>query len=231
MRTPVIYIVTILYIGVLYYTHHQGYKEGFYMLSKQYERIGSFLFHDVLKIFIVFLCVFIFLGFASMFAVMMLPYNIVNEAVEEIQQGMQSVLSDGLTWGGITIHNIYATLVGTCLGFVPFLFLPTLNLGINSITIGAIMGYIHISGQSALKMFVRGIIPHGIFEIPAVILSCSVGFLICLTLVRAILGRIGAPKVKQIILDSLRTYVLVILPLLIIAGFIEAKITPLLIQL
>ena len=31
------------------------------MLSKQYERIGSFLFHDVLKIFIIFLCVFIFL--------------------------------------------------------------------------------------------------------------------------------------------------------------------------
>ena len=72
------------------------------------------------------------------------------------------------------------------------------------------------------------ILPHGIFEIPAFIISGAIGILLAQSLINEWYnGTDTAEDAKKFA----RTFILYVLPLVAIAAFVEAFITPIIIHL
>lgn len=124
-------------------------------------------------------------------------------------------------------NNITVGLNAVISGFVPFLHLPWLFFLINIIVSGLVIGSIAMSSPLlVIKSFVFGILPHGIIEIPAIVLSISLGLCVCKHLTNLIRKRPNTLSFTTMILSSLVFFILVIVPMFIIAGLAEVHITP-----
>ena len=121
-------------------------------------------------------------------------------------------------------HNLQACAVGMALGLIPFLFLPLLALLSNAVVLGAVSGTMLGFGMEA-SWLIAGILPHGIFELPALLLSLALGFTLCRKLTARIFRRKNARPLKAIGYTLLMTC-LFILPLLAVAAAIESWVTP-----
>lgn len=129
----------------------------------------------------------------------------------------------------IFIHNVRAAMTAVLYGFVPYLFLPAVVLGTNSMILGFVGAHYVNSGRPIL-LYLAAIVPHGIFEIPALVLVIACGLYLCACLVRRI--RTGERQiVKQAISRILRLILFQILPLLFLAALIEAYVTGAILQI
>ena len=125
----------------------------------------------------------------------------------------------------LLLNNWRAMLVSAAYGFVPFLFLPLLSLMVN----GALMGLLAalmVSNGSSLLAFLAGIVPHGIFEIPALLLSIACGVYLCRNMCRVVVSSPDRIPLLELLEDLLRVIVLVIAPLTAVAAFVECYVTP-----
>ncbi|MBQ6249224.1 MAG: stage II sporulation protein M [Oscillospiraceae bacterium] len=126
---------------------------------------------------------------------------------------------------GIFLNNIRAFLVTACYGFLPFLFLPALSLALNGAILGLFAAFYVNNGQSLL-VYLAGILPHGVFELPALVLAMSCGLYLCRVITDYVrFNRKGT--VKPALANIARVMVLNVLPLTAIAAVIEANVTPL----
>ena len=126
---------------------------------------------------------------------------------------------------GIFGNNIRAFVVTACYGFIPFVFLPVVSLALNGAILGLFAAFYVNNGQSLL-VYLMGILPHGIFELPALVLAMSCGLYLCRVITDYVrFNRKGT--VKAAVLNVGRVLVLNVLPLTAIAAVIEANVTPL----
>ena len=130
----------------------------------------------------------------------------------------------------LLLNNWMAILLCVLYGFLPFFFFPVLILFSNAFLIGAMGAYYRINGMP-LSVFLAGILPHGVFELPALAIAAAMGFTLCLTLAKKILRFPGTPPMKELTGDVLRTLLLVLFPLVLAAALIEAYVTPLIMEL
>ncbi len=125
-------------------------------------------------------------------------------------------------WG----HNLTAILVMTLLGIFTFGVLGVLLFLLNMGVMGAVLGLVEAVGLSPVKIGIFGILPHGIFEISALVLAATsilhVGILLVTPNSKLTLG--------EIVIDSLADLCKIglglVLPLLTIAAIVETWITP-----
>ena len=126
---------------------------------------------------------------------------------------------------GIFGNNIRAFVVTACYGFIPFVFLPVVSLALNGAILGLFAAFYVNNGQSLL-VYLAGILPHGIFELPALVLAMSCGLYLCRVITDYVrFNRKGT--VKPALANIARVLVLNVLPLTAIAAVIEANVTPL----
>ena len=112
------------------------------------------------------------------------------------------------------------------LGGATFGILTIFIMSLNGIVIGAIMELVH---KDHTPLFVAAaILPHGIFEIPAFIISGALGILLAQALVAEWYGN-GDTAVSAIAFA--RLFLAVVLPLVAVAATVEAFITPVIIHL
>lgn len=130
----------------------------------------------------------------------------------------------------IMFNNLHAAALSILYGIIPFLYLPALPIGLNASIIGAVTSSYIVSSQSLL-LFAAGLIPHGIFEIPALLIAFACGLYLChevtQRLSKSTSNKERTPLVETI-LSIMRVYLTIVVPLLIIASFIEAYVTPIL---
>lgn len=121
-------------------------------------------------------------------------------------------------------NNLVACAFTTLYGLIPFVYFSALSLGLNAMILG-VMGAYFIAIQHDSLTYFLGIVPHGIFELPAIILSVALGLYLC----NQVNGRIRKDQAAKPILESLnecsRIFLLVITPLLLLAALIETYIT------
>lgn len=130
----------------------------------------------------------------------------------------------------LMLNNWNAMLFSILYGLIPFIFLPLTAAISNAAIVGVLAAYYHHNGLS-LAVFFAGILPHGIFEIPALLLSISLGVIVCYNIALFLCCRKKAAPMLELFTNVLRTLLLVIFPLVVIAAVIEAYLTPLIMQL
>ena len=157
------------------------------------------------------------------------PTNLTDFASEEIDSlkylgGFLSSLPLAAVIIAIFIKNAFALLLSFI--FSPFLcLLPILTLTINGWLIGLISA--EVASYKSLGFVLAGLLPHGIFELPALILceaaALSFGTAVILALFKSERRSQVLPSLKQ---NS--KYLMIALALLLPAAIIETCVTPLL---
>lgn len=128
--------------------------------------------------------------------------------------------------------NLFACATCVGLGFIPFIFLTAWALLSNAMMIGALLSAVQASGAVSLtKTIVFGLLPHGIFELPAFFLSMAMGVYLCRTLTMKIFRRAKEEKMLPLLNGIAKGFVMVVIPLLIVAAVLECYLTPQLMSL
>jgi stage II sporulation protein M len=146
-------------------------------------------------------------------------YDRIMEYIRELLGKTETMSSLELTWFIIS-NNVVSTFLSISFGVVLGIF-PVVNSVVN----GYLLGFVSlVSVENGGFLTLWKLFPHGIFELPAVFISLGLG---------ARLGTFIFQKKKMkafgnYLLNSLKVFSLIIVPLLIIAGIIEGIIITLL---
>jgi stage II sporulation protein M len=118
--------------------------------------------------------------------------------------------------------TLLAILFGVLLGVIPGFFLLA-----NGIALGVAWSVSSRARGAWLSLL--SLLPHGVLELPAVFLGTSIGLMIGIQVLRRLIGKSEA-KIGGELLQGLRYFCTVIIPLLFIAALVEAFITAALIS-
>lgn len=199
------------------------------MIKRIYHSCGEFLDNELYRY------VKIITGLFLALSICMVVYfrGNMNEA-EPIVTAMQSI-ADTVTSNGalsvprLILQNVRASSLMVVSGLLPFLFLPILFLLSNTTLIGAVVA-VAMKKASLAAIVLGGLMPHGILELPALFICLAMGAYICVVLSNKIV-RHKTPPIKDVLFNCIKTYVFVVIPLLIGAGIIETYLTPLVFQM
>jgi len=123
-------------------------------------------------------------------------------------------------------HNARTTVAFLLLGLISFATLGlTLFIG-NIGLVGGVIGGASLIGYSPLLTFVVGVLPHGIFELTAIILATAAMLRVGAQLVTPQTEKSLGETVLLSLADWSRVFLGIVLPLLAIAAIIEVYITP-----
>ncbi len=136
------------------------------------------------------------------------------------------VISFPMIWG----HNLRAVAIILLLGLFSFGVLGTLIFLLNTGVIGAVLALEGALGISPIKLAIFGILPHGIFEIPALILSSAAVLYIGIALVTPRSPLTLGEVLIEAIADWAKIGIGLVLPLLTIAAILETWVTPVLLS-
>ncbi len=133
-------------------------------------------------------------------------------------------LSPPMMMGFIFLNNLFASTIAMLLG-IGFGIVPALVAVLNGMVLGVI-GY-HAIETVGVMYLVAAILPHGIIELPTVLICIGVGFRLGHLLLLTLLGRaVDLGGEVRLALRLLRWVVL----FLFLAAVIETLITPIVIQ-
>jgi len=172
-----------------------------------------------LKKFILLSCLlFVFFGFLGYITVnirLVEEHEFVDRMTEMIEPIFE--LPAFFQFLFIFVNNTITLFLTIILGLF-FGAFPLLVLFVNAVILGAFLHF------TPFPIFVLGILPHGILEIPALILSCAVG----LNLGNVFLKKLRKEKVnvKKELKTALIFFFKFLLPILALAAAIEIYITP-----
>jgi len=171
------------------------------------------------------LAVFCLIVFALGIGFGLVSYGLVkDQMVPIIKEAFGGVIvegSDFKTIMNIFVRNVWASATLMVLGV---LIVPTLLiLFVNGFIVGIVGDYSLDKGISLVKLLM-GILPHGIFEVPAILLSAAVGLKVGLNAIFP-KGKSRVMAVAEGVRDATSVYLLVILPLILVAAFIEVLIS------
>jgi len=182
------------------------------------EKISLREYLHSLRFYILFVSVF-FVG-SIVFGYMGFQSEIFSEPLEWIQaltENIKDSTQEYPSWliflaffAVIFLNNAFACFLDIILGPLIGIF-PMFSAFIN----GGLLGW--FAQEEGLMVFLA-IVPHGIFELPAFLLSAAIG----LRLGREVLKRKTERHLKKELGDGLKVFVILILPLLLIAAFIES---------
>lgn len=170
-------------------------------------------------------CVLVVLAFGVSLA---LP-DLRDQAVAlvlETMNGIGAVKEDGtLSALGIFLNNLRACAFTMVYGLIPFLQLPALALGVNALLLGVLAAW-YVSEGLSLLAYLAALLPHGILELPALILAFAMGLYVCGHLTRRCRKDENTLHLWDCLVQISRMLLLVLVPLLAAAALVEAYVTP-----
>ncbi len=158
----------------------------------------------------------IFLVFIAVGIIFKSPFE--EKILELIKEMMKLFLGKNLveTISLIFLNNARACLFSIALGIL-FGILPLISAIFNGYLVGFVIKT--VTAQEGLFVLWR-LLPHGIFELPAVLISMGLGLRIGLDLFKDNAGK----KLKRNFRQSMNAFFRIILPLLIVAAIIEGTL-------
>lgn len=195
-------------------------------IRRQYKQIFYYFCKNIKKIFLVMLVVSAVIIFLVTFITLNLDLDIARLGSK--LSGISKDVAGNGTFLGILVSNLRANFLSLITGIIPFVFIPILYFGVNNFVLGFVLGL----GQKAanisfFKLFVFGILPHGVIELPINLLTQVMGVYLCIMVTKCVRKKISKNELKDACICLLKTFVFFEIPCLVIAAFIETNLTPL----
>jgi len=156
----------------------------------------------------------------------LLPPETLRDAMKTIRAVLIDDSVTRITAGSLFWHNLRAELIIMALGAFSFGVLGLLVLLGNISLIGGVLAATKLVGLSPVMVFLAGILPHGILELPSVILAGSAVLYLGVRLVTPLEGKSIGETMIITLADVMKVFVAICIPLLLLAGLIEANLTP-----
>ena len=174
----------------------------------------------------------LFLALTGVFA--FTYYNnaeLAKELLEPYFESLEGLIGEdgSLDFVGIWLNNLFVCVKTVAMGTIPLLHLPVIILLSNSVLIGTVLGLSAAETNISLAdSILYMILPHGIFELPAMFLSFGLGVYLCQWMTKRMFRKnIDDSRSFVDVMNSVaKAFILVVLPLVTIAAFIECYVTP-----
>jgi stage II sporulation protein M len=133
-------------------------------------------------------------------------------------------------------NNVIAVISMIAIGLLSFGIYAIMSLVLNGAIVGYLLNLYADAGINPLTVFIIGLLPHGIFEFPAIILACAIGIRLGVFATQWLSGLLSGQKRDLVkvnfnhFLKDFPMYFGVVIFLLVIAAFVESFITPGLLQ-
>ncbi len=166
----------------------------------------------------IYVAVLIFFTFFLIGFLLPMPDFLYQQIVKFIEQLLQQ--TEGMSYSQLTsfifFNNLHSSFFAMILG-VFFGIFPMFVMVMNGYLVGVVSG---LSVNAAGVFSLWKLLPHGIFELPAVFISAGLG----LKIGSFIWQKKKIKALKEYFLNSLRVFVFIVIPLLIIAAIIEGTL-------
>ncbi|MBI3731966.1 MAG: stage II sporulation protein M [Chloroflexi bacterium] len=126
----------------------------------------------------------------------------------------------------IFLNNVRSLSAAGLLGLFSFGSLALILLLIPMAMIGFFAGQIWLVGQSPLQFLVAFILPHGILELPAAVLATALALQMGASLISPRANMTAGQSLLASLADFLRVFLLIVIPVLLLAAYVEANLTP-----
>lgn len=120
------------------------------------------------------------------------------------------------------IKSLFAIVLGAGFGIIPIVF-----VGGNGLIIGLIAR--EVSKEQGITYVLAALVPHGIIEIPMILISAGLGLRLGFLMYLSLKGE--KKDMRSELIESLRLFIRVIMPLLFVSAVIETFVTPLFVLL
>ena len=164
---------------------------------------------------------------ASLFAVAFLagifaPFPARQQAAEIFQSATEFYrdLTGGTLFFLILLNNTIASLLIILVGLIVGI-LPIISVGFNGFILGVL--YRQTAGIAGYGKAALQVLPHGIFEIPALLIAASYGLWLGMIVLRRIRG-MESTSIRSKVKHALQRYFAVVFPLLIVAAAVETAL-------
>jgi stage II sporulation protein M len=173
---------------------------------------------DVKKYLVVLAAIFA----AGFVAGILAPVPVQKELTEAFRALAEEYLdlTGGTLFLFILVNNVFASLLLLVSGLLAGV-LPVLSVGFNGFLLG--LFYRLTSGVEGYGRAALEVVPHGIFEIPALLVAASYGLWLGMAVVRRIRKK-ETPPLGNMLNHALERYFVVVFPLLIVAAAVETSI-------
>jgi uncharacterized membrane protein SpoIIM required for sporulation/ABC-type transport system involved in multi-copper enzyme maturation permease subunit len=153
------------------------------------------------------------------------------ERLEKLETSIRSMpdlsnLQGSINAPSLFLNNTRAVAFIFLAGLVSFSVLGILLYMVNIGVIGGLFALFELLGMNPWPMFLAGVAPHGIFELPALIIGSAAVLYIGASIVTPQTGKSMGEVILELLADWVKIFLGVVVPLLAIAALIEAYITP-----
>lgn len=175
---------------------------------------------------------FLLLIGVSLIACLFLP-ELREKAIGQIfdlMAGKDLMTPDGrISFFALFANNMQACIITMLYGLIPFAYLVALPMGINAILLGVLAADAVANGS--LSTFLLAILPHGIVELPALVLAFAMSAYVCGQMTRRCRKDKTAHSLLECMVLISRFLFIVLIPMLLAAALLEAWVTPMLLML
>jgi len=116
------------------------------------------------------------------------------------------------------VKSLLAIVLGAGFGVIPVIFVAG-----NGVLLGLVAN--QVSSEQGALFVLAAILPHGIIEIPMVLISSGLGLRLGYLMYSSIMGK--ETDMRYELMQSLRIYMRIVVPLLFVSAVVETFVTPL----
>jgi len=179
---------------------------------------------EILAYFFILCCLFLLSTYTGYFVAMRDPKiaeNVLSQFSSEF--GFIKLLPRFLIFLIIFVNNAVKAFVAMLLG-VLFGLAPVLFVVLNGMMVGMV---VYVVGERiGIDRVIMLLLPHGIIEIPAILLACSYGLWLGRMFFEKLRGK--DVSMNEMVGEAISKFVKTVVPMLLVSAFVEAYITPML---
>ncbi len=196
-------------------------------LKKQHRALWQFYretFGEALLMTAAAFLIICLLGFGVSLFNKSIPEFVVNYFSQMIQNSNIITDEGAIRFGALLANNLRAAVFSVLYGFIPFIYLTALAVGMNALILGVLAAY-YVSSGTSLLIYFAGILPHGVFELSALLITFALGLLLCRRITQYVRKNTKG-MMKPLLCNIARSFVMHVVPLLVVAAAVETYITP-----
>ncbi len=153
-------------------------------------------------------------------------FQMENLANQDLGAASRVSFLPSLTTGGIFGHNLQVLLAAGLLGILSLGVLSILMVMLSTGIVGFFAGQMVWLGFNPLTFLAVFVLPHGIFEIPAAVIAAAFALRLGASVTAPREGFSVGEGLIAATADFGKVFVFLVVPLLLIAAFVEANVTP-----